>query len=427
MPPSPLADPPAGKRFLIVFFCCVGFFLAAVFAFNVAIDPFRVFGSASRTGFNDRRPPTEGFDRMAKPYEILRVQPRTVIFGSSTAHSGFPHIGWWENSLPKPAYNYALLGANAREVSLSVQQAMREAPVEVAIVVADFFAYNSHYAAGAQFSPARLLAATRRTAVGFVPEDLGAFTLGVDTLRLSWQTLLASRKAAASPNTHASSAAPRAQPLFRFQEIERSYLPKWLPRPYHRYAFSDPAHGDRMVDYDDALTAASEKGARVIVIIPPIHARFQEAIAKAGVWSHYEAFKRTLVARTQAHLAKTKAASPPRVELWDFSLFNSRSQEAVQADSAVEMKWWIDSAHFTPDYGKDILDEILGAPTVSSLGARLVPGAADIEPHLAAIRSGLSNFRTAQPDVVANVHATLSSVPIATYRPAQRLAEIASP
>ena len=379
--------------------------LAAIAAFNFMADPFRVFGAPLRAGLNDRAPDTSGFDRMAKPYELLRVLPRTVLFGSSTARAGFNSLADWDTSLPKPAYNYALLGASAHEVRLSLAQALRECPVETVVMVADFFAFNAHYLDNERFDPARLPAATRRGWPGFLGTDLAAFAIGRESLGLSWQTLVASRRAQGGAGT--------VRPWWQdypwhvhFRNCERSYLEKWFPPPSHLYEFaSAQTGGDRLADFDASLRLCTGRGVRLIVLCPPIHARFQEALAAAGAWPRYEAWKRELASRT--HAQKAQPSGSGSVELWDFSLFNDLTCESLPADGMSPMRYFSDSAHFTPEFGRLVLDEILDtAPSrPTRLGVRL--DQIEIEAHLAGVRTALEVFRAANPGVVADVRAAL--------------------
>ena len=379
--------------------------LVVIAVFNFLADPFRVFGAPLRAGLNDRAPDTSGFDRMAKPYELLRVLPRTVLLGSSTAHSGFLPFAEWETALPRPAYNYALLGASAHEVRLSLAQALRECPVEAVVMVADFFAFNTHYLDNERFDPARLPAATRRAWPGFLGTDLAAFALGREALGLSWKTLVASRRAKGNAGT--------VRPWWQdypwhvhFRNCERSYIEKWFPPPAHLYEFaSDQTGADCLADFDASLRLCAERGVRLIVLCPPIHARFQEAIAAAGAWPHYEAWKRELASRT--HAQQAQPAGSGTVELWDFSLINDLTCESLPADGEGPMRYFYDSAHFTPELGHLVLHEILDpAPSrPTRLGVRL--DRVEIEAHLAGIRAALEVFRAANPGVITDVRTAL--------------------
>jgi hypothetical protein len=91
------------------------------------------------------------------------------------------------------------------------------------------------------------------------------------------------------------------------------------------------------------------------------------------------------------------------VELWDFSLFNEITCESLPAEGTRPMRYFFDSAHFTPEFGRVILDEVLeGKPR---LGVRL--DQTDVEDHLAELRADLQRFRVANPGIVADVRAAV--------------------
>jgi hypothetical protein len=269
-------------------------------------------------------------------------------------------------------------------------------------MVADFFAFNAYYCDNERFNSARLAAATRHAVPGFPGPDFFAFCLGSDALGLSWTTVRASWR------RNGGSAAPpgpaRDYPwLTHFRNCERSYLDKWFPLPARTYDFSSQAGCDRLADFDIALRVCSDRGVRLIVICPPIHARFQEALAVAGAWPIYEEWKRQIAFRTQ--LRQAQITGPGVVELWDFSLFNEMTCEFLPSDGTRQMRYFFDSAHFTPEFGRVILDEILkGTP---QLGVRL--DHVEIESHLARLRADLQRFRIENPAVVADVRATLGA------------------
>ena len=274
-------------------------------------------------------------------------------------------------------------------------------PSNVALMVADFFAFNAHYRDNDRFDPARLAAATRQAWPGFLGSDFFAFSLGSDALGLSWTTVLASWRRR-SLNTAPRAAEHGDSWLTHFRNCERSYLDKWFPKPARTYEFSCPQTGcDRLADFDAALRVCTDRGIRLIVICPPIHARFQEALAAAGAWPIYEEWKRQIALRTR--LRQTPVTGYGVVELWDFSLFNEITCEALPAEGTRPMRYFSDSAHFTPDFGHIILDEVLkGTPR---LGVRL--DQTDIEGHLSGLRAELQRFRIANPGVVADVRAAL--------------------
>lgn len=394
-----------GVRYLLIVVSVTAIFLLSIGGLNVFADPFRVFGTVRHVGLTHRVPDTSGFDRLAKPYELLRIQPRTVLFGSSTARAGFCDLAEGAMTLPQPAYNGALLGANAHEIRLSIEQALREAPVKVVVVVADFFAFNVNYPDNEHFEPKRLAAATRHQWPGMSPADFVAFTIGCDALCLSWQTFAASR----STGNH--EAFTGAVDGFRwhehFRNCERSYLAKWFPPPTGKYEFAS-AKIDRQpfADFDAALQLCADRRVRVIVLCPPIHARFNEALAVAGLWSQYEFWKRELARRVRS--IQTRFVTPSALALWDFSLFNEVTSESLPDDGKGPMRYFSDSAHFTPKLGALVLDEIIGILPVDShpLGVRL--DKVEMEAHLANVRVGLEMFRMNQPDVIVDVRSALA-------------------
>lgn len=392
-------------RYLWIVVSVTALTLISIGGLNIFVDPFGVFGTVRCVGWVNDVPDFSGFDRMTKPYELLQVQPRTVLFGSSTARAGFCGLAEGEVNLPQPAYNGALLGANAHEIRLSIEQAVREAPVKVVVIVADFFAFNVNYPDNERFEPKRLAAATRHKWPGMLPADFAAFTIGCDAFRSSWQTLSGNRSA--ERNEAISNAGAGVPWHEHFRTCERSYLTKWFPPPMRKYEFSsENSTREPFADFDASLQLCVEHSIRVIVLCPPIHARFHEALAVAGVWPQYEFWKRELARKVR--ITQKRSGNPNALALWDFSLFNEMTREPVPDHGEGPMHYFSDSAHFTPKLGALVLGEILGTLPVDSqrLGVRL--DQVEMEAHLASVRAGLEFFRANEPRVIVDVRSALA-------------------
>jgi len=84
----PLLDPSSLRRFLAALAACVALPSIVLAATVIVIDPYYVFGSPDWRGVNVVRPQYETHVIVAKPYQVARMRPEGVAFGSSTAEVG---------------------------------------------------------------------------------------------------------------------------------------------------------------------------------------------------------------------------------------------------------------------------------------------------------------------------------------------------
>jgi lipopolysaccharide/colanic/teichoic acid biosynthesis glycosyltransferase len=110
-------------------------------------------------------------------------------------------------------------------------------------------------------------------------------------------------------------------------------------------------------DLLDRLTAA---GVDVTLFISPIHARQMEALRAMGLLPVYDRWRVDLTyVVDQVNASKTATSE---VKLWDFSGYNSITMEDIPdpGDRHQAMRWYWNSARYTPALGELMLDRMLG-------------------------------------------------------------------
>jgi len=135
----PLLDPSSLRRFLAALAACVALPSIVLAATVIVIDPYYVFGSPDWRGVNVVRPQYETHVIVAKPYQVARMRPEGVAFGSSTAEVGIDprHPGWNSTRV----FNFALPSSNSHAVMLAFLHAQSHG-MKRAVIGLDFFAYN---------------------------------------------------------------------------------------------------------------------------------------------------------------------------------------------------------------------------------------------------------------------------------------------
>jgi hypothetical protein len=138
--------------------------------FTAAVDPYWLFGAPSVPNVNESRPLYETNVVQAKPYQLLRLRPKTVALGSSRTEVGLSpeHPGWAD----RHAFNFALPAANSYEIMLSFLHAQSvAAPLRQAVVGLDFLSFNIYRKLGPTFDDRR-----------FAGDGLASFAAYLDTV-----------------------------------------------------------------------------------------------------------------------------------------------------------------------------------------------------------------------------------------------------
>ena len=95
-------------RFVTLWLACVAGLMAMVIGVNLAVDPYGVFGSGDHP-----RPRALAQPYLAKTYMVERIQPGTVLMGSSRVEIGLdPASPAWPAE-QRPVFNFGLGGASA--------------------------------------------------------------------------------------------------------------------------------------------------------------------------------------------------------------------------------------------------------------------------------------------------------------------------
>jgi tetratricopeptide (TPR) repeat protein len=437
----------AGSQFLLGFAVSALCFCAAIVATNVIIDPFMFWNVVTIPGINSQRPEFASWTRMAKAQAMCRLQPNSVIMGSSRTEVGLdPHYLAW-SQFPGKTYDLALSGVGLKEMELMLQHAKYASPnLRHVVMAVDFYMFNANREAvvfGTEvldFDPNRLLNspsdsclrtflydankllwtkgipfdfATVRRQVRVKDWQGGAPVLS-DGEVLDWMSL--SDREGFRGNSY-DVLVPVAQRYgFRnlidghsggsFAGQEAYYVKKvWRPPPDQRFCFTRPGQPDTISVFHDIVKFARKSGIDIRFVINPIHARMLIALQEIGLWPQYEDWKRDLV-KVLAEEAKQDHAEP--FPLWDFSGFNSITTEQIPpaGDKQHIMRWWWEPSHYQKATGDLMLDRVLDykpdlANVPPDFGILLSPS--NIDAWLAKTLERGREYRRDQPGEVATV------------------------
>jgi hypothetical protein len=349
----------------------VAIWLGLVFLFTWTIDPYGVSPlRLSLQGMNAQKPKRLDIDRLIKPYEVWRYQPRTVFLGTSRMHQSLdPAV--LDGTRFAPAYN-ASMPAGSMDMHAAYLRQYIQLDRSLRTVIVELFLPNFiGRPAGLEF--------------GTWPE----FIRNVVTLFGSADTLWDS---ATTLVYNVFSGRPT------FQVSAGGYLDRpagrdtWEPfEGFAAYIWSDKVgEPDRVTFNQEAFDAVLEiietaraNNLELIFLVTPSHGYADYYYDAIGAWAVIEQW-----------LARLSG----QATLYSFSQPNDWIDEPITPD----MTYWNDTFHFSLRMGRGILTSLAGIPLSArpdNFMERLT--AERVHPHIESRRQAVRSWAQANPSLVA--------------------------
>jgi hypothetical protein len=374
------------RKHLSIYFALVLSLLIMAGYFNFRTDPYGYWGQPLIDGFNTVKPVQVAHVMTRMRMAMDDQKPEMVILGTSRA-------GQFGVSFPEfrsmATYNWHLPAAPIGVTANQLQFAYEQGRLKSALVVLDFFAFNTYSIPPAGMDDGSPIA-----------EKKYEVALNIKTLRDSIKTIRQNRKMA-KPSTQPVGHALALTNL-RFVSMEMNRVRDaftrteegfaknvYYPRPYHRFGFVNQFTGhSTFEDYRRLLSFAYSHGSLDLkMVIGPSHARLWEVVYAAGLWHKWEEWKRELV-KINIEEA-TKAGKQPFV-LWDFSGYNQITTEPIP-DQGASMQFFIESSHYNANAAAIVAKRVYGSNDIPALfGENL--NQVNIEDHLNAICAGRQKY-----------------------------------
>lgn len=388
-------------RYLIHFLISAVLLCGAMAGFNWWMDPYAIYHKHVQ---QPSQPVVAMNERVFKTVGLAHTPADVVILGTSRADLG---LGREHQAFQgMRVISLATFGQPVRESRRLLEVAVQEHKPKTVILGLDFFVFNALFAPPLDF-----------VEENYSPSRAYHLMLSINALTHSWAVMR--RKTPDVDDTFDADGFRTPQPLSRlagnyrqnFSRNERAYLlEKYLPYPDCRFAFTSNRYGSSLEDLRAIIRLAHQQHIDLRLFISPSHARQWETLAISGLWQQWEGWKREMVRIIDTEARQANAVPIP---LWDFSGYDDISTEAVPAweDKKTVMRWYSDSAHYTPDLGKRIIQRMF-MPTIpeqqGAWGTRI--DGSNLEQHLEQIRAARTNYRTSHPQDIAEIENTAREV-----------------
>lgn len=367
------------KRYLSTWFIATSLMLIVVAATNLVVDPYGIFRLVDQPGFNSIKPAAAKHGDMSKAYQVLRVQPRTLILGNSRAEVGLdPNHPAWPQSV-RPVYNAALPGTGTATSLRYLQHVLAAAAgkpaAQPALVLwgVDFMDFltdpskptPARTANADDAQSMRLMTAPASTRIRQKMRDYAESTVTLGALVDSLTTLANQR------NPYSVDLTPQGfNPMRDYLKItaDEGYWAVFRQKDLmYDKAFARYPKGifdasgntsSHWQDLHEIMRLCRQHGIELRLFTYPYHAHMLDTFAKTGHAPGFELWKRML---TKTLADEAAASSKPAYVLWDFSTLNAITAEAVppRSDRKSSMRWYWEAGHFKSELGGVLLEQMV--------------------------------------------------------------------
>lgn len=385
-------------RYLIHFFVATTVIAGLIIGINWYVDPFGIYRS-DQALLNPEKPFWIANERVFKTVRLSRTQADVIFLGSSRTDIG---IGpEHEIFTGKRILNLASFAQDIDESRKLMTVSVENAKPATVVVGLDFFAFN----------------ALATPPDDYVEENYSSWRplnllLSISSLDKAKKVLKVKQKDI--PGSCCDGSGFR-YPLnidnikgtykANFIGFERDFLlkDKWIAYPRCEYSFDNQNGKNMLENFRAMVRLAHQHKTDMRMFISPAHARIWETLATAGLWQHWERWKTELVNINEQEAVL--AGSKP-FPLWDFSHYDEISSEPVPPadDKQTEMKWYIDSSHYSRDLGKKIVQRMFGTADegiFKSWGKMIT--SANLAEHLQSIRNARIPYEAGHPNDLAEI------------------------
>ena len=306
--------------------------LSLYLIFTWTIDPYGVSPARfSLPGINALKPKRLDIDRLIKPYEVWRYQPRTIFLGTSRAHQSLdPSV--LDGTRFAPAYNASMPAGSMEMNAAYLRQYLRLDP-------------NLHTVIVELFLPSFIGAANGGKTGTWAEFATNTVTLFASADAL-WDSIATLAYNVAS-----------CRPAFQIEPGGHLYRPpgRDTQGPFDRFAsyiwssqVSEPDKATfNAAAFDavlDIIEIARANGLELIFLLGPSHGYADYYYDSIGAWGVIEEWLRRLSGRAT---------------VYSFSQPNDRVSEPISP----HMTYWYDTFHYSLAMGRDMLASLAGLPT----------------------------------------------------------------
>ncbi len=359
-------------RYVSKLFLWMLIWFGGLLAFIWIIDPYGVSPIHIKLpGINTYKPKRINIDRMIKPYEVWRYQPKTIFLGTSRIHESIdPSV--FDHTRFAPAYNAAIPASTLAQNLDNIEQFIKLDP-HLKHIFAELFLYN--FTGQAQES-------RQKTWQQFF-NDYVSLQMSSDAFTAAIQTIHTNIKHGPVPAHIAKRGhwvpASDFNPATTF--ADSLYIQTVLSWDRAAKMSLQPS---AMASLDRIVALARRHGIELHLLLTPNYPWEDYRLMSLGYWPMLEQWLR-------------KMATYQNVV--SFSQYNHLLEETPNLSP--KMKWWNDPTHFSLNMGRAMMKAYLGQPEQGMPANLARPLNTDtVESLIAERHAGALHWAATHPDFV---------------------------
>lgn len=364
------------NRYIVTLFSWIGIWTLLIIGMIWLIDPYGVSPfKVTLNGINLYKPARLDIDRLIKPLEVWRYQPKTIFIGTSRIQQSFdPSV--FEDTEFAPAYNAAIPASNLMANADNIELFLKLNP-HIKHIFIELFFYNFTHLS---------LESTPHT-WNQILHNVASLEVSTDAFRDALKTVYIN---------HLIRQGKEPRPAFIAEGGYR--IPKEDFNPAETFnsalfihtvsSWDHTAHltldNSAFKPLDRIVSLAQRHGVKLHLIITPNYPWDDYRLLTLGYWPLLEKWLR-------------KLATYPNVT--SFSQYNTLLEEAPTHKP--RMKWWNDPIHFSLNMGRSLLSTYLEPHTLNlPKNFRRDLNTKTVETVIAERRDGLFRWTARHPDFV---------------------------
>lgn len=333
IPVSKEVDKFIADLYLVKLFAWIILWATFLFTFIWIIDPYGVSPlQVNLPGINTFKPKRIDIDRLIKPFEVWRYQPKTIFLGTSRIHQSIdPSV--FDGTDFAPAYNAAIPASTLAENEANIEQFLK-LDHSIKHIFIELFLYN--------FIIGQSPAATKTWSK--LMSNVASLQISSDALYDAVNTIVDNTKEGPIATYIAKSGyripSSDFNPATSFSEV--SYIYNVISTDHNAKMSLQPSAIESL---DRIVALAQRHGVHLHLLLTPNYPWDDYRLMSLGYWPLLEKWIRKM------------AAYPDVVS---FSQYNRLLEEPPKLNP--KMKWWNDPIHFNLNMGHAMMRAYLGHP-----------------------------------------------------------------
>jgi len=362
------------KKYTYLFITLCFILTISLATLNYIVDPYILFQPQGIFGFNSKKPAAAARSRLSKPYNVIKVNPKTIVVGNSRPEMGLdPKSSCWPDQYGT-VYSLTFPGAGFYAQVRALLHAVEGTNVENIVLAVDFsdFLYKRQYEKSfkkeiiwpknnSEFFKRFLIDINGKENKNYYLNKVQDYTMtlfSLDTINDSIYTIMAQGNNVADRTELGFNPAKDYLEIIHFEG-------SWV--------LFEQKHGDLvkrfskkgMTIYDSdqwsielealkrVVEMAERENIQLTIFINPYHYSYLEIIHDKGYWGEFKNFKKSLV-DTVAKYGKGK------VGLWDFSLYSEYTVTPIpkKGSELKKTSFFWEPAHYKKELGDLMLEDL---------------------------------------------------------------------